>query len=147
MTWEEFLFNRGPSIAVFIYLGVLGVKAVWNFWQTKVYAGVVERDQNERDDRKKREDRLFEIIEHNAQAWTEMKVTLVSLQKTLDNHGEALGDVVRAVDKKAVLYEIIQDLLKRPENRDLIEEAEEAEEPPAKIRTRRALLRGTRPNT
>jgi hypothetical protein len=148
MSWEEVLLTKGPSYAIFVYLIVLGVKNLWVFWQTKVYTVGVEREARDDADKKKREDRLFEIIEHNAQAWTEMRVTLAALQKSLDNQGFILERTASAIDKKAVLYEIIQDLLARPENQrkiDTIIKDVEASGMPELTTSAKRPARGLRP--
>lgn len=109
MAWET-LLDKAPSLMVVVYILVKGASAIWKFYTEKVYP----ESSSQEEDRRKREDRLFSVIEHNAQAWTEMKITMLALKESMDRQGEVLGRTASSIDRNTVLYEILQRLIELP---------------------------------
>lgn len=109
MEWDAIL-SKGSPLIIVLYILIRSASLAWKFYTERMYPD----SKKEVSDQKKREDRLFQVIENNAQAWTELKVTLLAIKEELIQQNKLLTTTASAVDKKAILYELLQKLLETP---------------------------------
>jgi hypothetical protein len=64
---------------------------LWPFFSEKVYAGRVKREVEAREEARRHEDRLYQLVQDNTEVMTKVSVAVAHLEETFDRAVTALN--------------------------------------------------------